>query len=100
MKTNQTRITILAILSYLGPLCFVPLMNRDSEFVHAHAKQGLVLWAFSNMLFVLVFIPAIGLFLVKSLLVVLMVLSIAGVMSVLFNKKINLPIVSYLAKLI
>ncbi len=36
---------MMAALSYMGILCFVPLLtNREDEYVHFHAKQGLVLW--------------------------------------------------------
>lgn len=36
---------VLALISYLGPLCFIPLFGKkDSPFVQFHAKQGLVLF--------------------------------------------------------
>ncbi len=100
MKNNQLRITILSVLSYLGPLCFVPLMNRDSEFVHLHAKQGLVIWALSNILIAIIIIPIIGINIVKLLILVLFLYSILGITSVLLNKSINLIGITYLSKLI
>ena len=35
----------VAALSYLGPLCFVPLfLKRDSAFAQSHATQGIMLF--------------------------------------------------------
>ena len=45
INTDQKmRTMILGGLSYLGVLCFIPLMASDkNEFVLFHARQGLVL---------------------------------------------------------
>ena len=44
-STLGVRTTVMAALSYLSVLCFVPLLvDRDYEFVYFHAKQGLVIW--------------------------------------------------------
>ena len=82
---------IIAILSYLGILCLVPLiLKKDNEFVKFHAKQGLVLavgWFFVGF-------PFIGYF----LWVILAIFSIWGIINVLNGKRADLPIVSELAK--
>ena len=39
------RSRFMAMLSYLGVLCLVPLIrNREDQFVDFHARQGLVIW--------------------------------------------------------
>lgn len=81
----------IAVLSYLGILCLIPLLlKKDSEFVKFHAKQGLVLligWF-------LVWIPFLG----WILGIVLLVLSIMGIMNVLNLKREKLPIIGDLAE--
>ena len=49
-----TRSRFMAIVSYLGILCLVPLiMNRDDEFVYFHAKQGLIIWMWAGIFMLL-----------------------------------------------
>ena len=44
-KKEKGQKNILAIISYIGILCLVPiLMKEKDEFVKFHAKQGLVLF--------------------------------------------------------
>ncbi|MBF0264478.1 MAG: hypothetical protein HQL46_04340 [Gammaproteobacteria bacterium] len=94
---NNKRISILSVLSYLGPLCFVPLMNRDSEFVHFHAKQGLVLWAISNLLIVFMLVPFLGGIIIKLFSLTLIVMSTIGIANVLRAREANLPLIGFLA---
>ena len=91
------RITILSILSYLGPLCFVPLMTRDSDFVHYHAKQGLVLWAISNLLIIFMLVPFLGGIFMKLFSMTLIILAVIGIVNVLRVKEADLPLVGFLA---
>jgi len=38
-------VSALAVASYLGPLCFAPLLTREEdEFVRFHMKQGMALF--------------------------------------------------------
>jgi len=52
---------ILAIVSYLGILCLVPLLlKKDSQYAQYHGKQGLVLligWVIVNVVMI---VPIIG----------------------------------------
>ncbi|HJP54324.1 MAG TPA: hypothetical protein QF556_06460, partial [Rhodospirillales bacterium] len=55
------RSSILGAMSYLGILCFVPLMmNDDDEFIYFHAKQGLVIWIWSVLAVFAFPFPGIG----------------------------------------
>lgn len=80
----------IAILSYLGILCLVPLLlKKDSKFVKFHAKQGLVLiigWLF-------VWFPFVG----QVLWIVLAIFSIWGIINVLNGKFTRLPVIADLA---
>ncbi|MEA3293262.1 MAG: hypothetical protein U9P88_02280, partial [Patescibacteria group bacterium] len=45
IKSNNERNNTLAIISYLGIFCLVPLLLKEkNDFVKFHAKQGLVLF--------------------------------------------------------
>lgn len=49
---------LLAVLAYLGPLVFVPLLEaKASPYARFHTNQGIALWA-AAMLFWLVVVPA------------------------------------------
>lgn len=51
----------LAVLSYLGVLCLVPLfLKRDSNFAQFHAKQGLLLFVVELVGWIIFQIPVIG----------------------------------------
>jgi uncharacterized membrane protein len=80
----------IAILSYLGILCLIPLLlKKESKFAMFHAKQGLVLtigWFF-------VWFPFIG----QLLWFVLAIFTIWGIINVLSGKYTKLPLVADLA---
>jgi uncharacterized membrane protein len=97
--TATCRSSLMAALSYLGILCFVPLiLNKDDEYVHFHAKQGLVLWMWSVLAMFALHIPGIGkwLFGVSSMAVV--AFSIAGLASVAFRRAWRLPLIQPIAE--
>ncbi|MBD3208752.1 MAG: hypothetical protein GF370_04885 [Candidatus Nealsonbacteria bacterium] len=81
----------IAVLSYLGILCLVPLLlKKESSFVQFHAKQGLVLmigWLF-------IWFPFVG----QVLWAILAIFSIWGIINVLEGKKTRLPVVADLAE--
>ncbi len=89
---------IMGVMSYMGVLCFVPLMSSsDDEFIHFHAKQGLVIWAWSVLAVMALFVPGIGhLFFSMSALAVIGI-SIIGVISVLLRKAWKLPLIYTIA---
>lgn len=92
------RSRLMAALSYLGILCFVPLMmNQDDEYVYFHAKQGLVIWMWGVLALFTLHVPGIGkgLFAVSTM--VVLVLSLIGLIAVALNKAWKLPLVHPLA---
>ncbi len=97
-RTKGTRSRLLAVLSYLGILCFVPLLtNRDDEYVYFHARQGLVIWMWGVLAIFALYLPGIGkwLFSVSALGVV--IYSIVGLVSVALNRAWKLPFVHSVA---
>jgi len=75
-----------ALMSYLWILCFLPLIFRKkNKFARFHAKQGLVLFLISF----LIWIPIFGLL----VLFVVMIFSIWGIFNVLGGKQIKLPLI-------
>ena len=60
-STLGARTTVMAALSYLSVLCFVPLLvDRDDEFVYFHAKQGLVIWMWGVLALFALHVPVLG----------------------------------------
>jgi uncharacterized membrane protein len=102
IKTDgRIRTMVLGALSYLGALCFIPLMISDNdEFVLFHARQGLILWGWSVLAGLSLFLPGIGkpFFAISSIIV--LVLSVAGIASVAMRKAWKLPLVYSLSKAI
>ena len=89
---------VMAALSYLGILCFVPLMrNKDDEYVQFHAKQGLVLWMVAVLSMFVLEIPGIGKWFFGFSSMLVLVLSVAGLVSVAFRRAWKLPLVGYIA---
>ena len=89
---------VMAALSYLGILCFVPLMrDKDDEYVQFHAKQGLVLWMITVLSMFVLEIPGIGKWFFGFSSMLVLVLSVAGLASVAFRRAWKLPLVGYIA---
>lgn len=83
----------LALVSYLGFLCFFPMVFGKSEFVKFHAKQGLVLF-FAEIICLLVgWVPIIGWFLILYVVII----SLLGLQSVLDGKMWKMPFIYKLA---
>ncbi len=92
--SNKSR--ILAALSYMGILCFVPLVtNQDDEFVHFHAKQGLVIWMWGVLAIFALHFPGVGKWFFSFSVMAVMGFSVLGILSVILNRAWKLPIVSY-----
>ncbi|MBF0280466.1 MAG: hypothetical protein HQM13_21900 [SAR324 cluster bacterium] len=88
----------LAIISYLGILCLVPIVvNKDDEYVNFHARQGLVLWIWSAIAIFGLYIPVLGKFFFGISAFLIMVFSIIGIVSVIFTKAWKLPLVGDMA---
>lgn len=89
----------MALLSYLGLLCLVPLMARkEDRFVQFHAKQGLVLFIGEMGTMVFTWIPYIGWFFGMFLWIAWAGLSVMGILNVVREKRKKLPVVGGLAE--
>ena len=92
------RSQLLGALSYLGILCFVPLMvSRDDEFVYFHAKQGLVLWMWSVLAMFALHLPGIGKWLFGFSSTAVVIFSLAGLASVALRRTWKLPLIQSVA---
>jgi fumarate reductase subunit D len=84
IEANKT----VAILSYIGILCFVPLfLKKDSKFAKFHAKQGLVLFIIELIGMFIFWIPIIGWFLWLAI----VVLSIMAIIRTLNGEWWKIP---------
>lgn len=98
---RDTRTLVMGVLSYLGPLCFIPLLASDrDEFILFHGKQGVVLWGMEVCGAVALLIPGAGRFLFSMSETAVIVLSVIGILSVLLRKAWRLPVVYRLARAI
>ena len=93
-----TRTRIVAALSYLGILCFVPLViGRGNHFIHFHSRQGLVIWLWGVVTLFLFPLPLGRLLFMFSSFFIL-ILSAIGIVSVLLGQTWRLPLVYELAE--
>ncbi|CAK0740457.1 Magnetosome protein MamF [uncultured Gammaproteobacteria bacterium] len=90
----------LAACSYLGVLCFVPLLfGRDDAFIHFHSRQGLVIWMWGVVALLLFPLPFGRLFFGVSS-TAIMAFSAIGLISVLLGKTWKLPLVNDMAEIL
>ena len=95
------RTQVMAALSYLGILCFVPLlMTKNDAYVYFHAKQGLVLWMWSVLAMFALHLPGIGKWLFGFSSMAVLVLAVVGLASVAFKRSWRLPVISWIAAFI
>ena len=91
-----TNSTILASLSYLGPLVVIPfLMGRENPFVNFHVKQGLVVFVITVILMVM--FNLFRIFWLHQIIEILefgvLILIIIGIIYSLQKKEKELPLV-------
>ncbi len=95
-KSSRSR--IMALLSYLGILVFVPLVaNRNDEYVNFHARQGLIIWALGIFTIFILYIPGIGKLIFSFMAMMVAIYSLLGIISVLLYKAWKLPVVYMLS---
>ncbi|MBF0346480.1 MAG: hypothetical protein HQL81_02325 [Magnetococcales bacterium] len=99
MKRQSPKSQLLAMFSYLGVLCLVPLIfnNHGDEYVRFHARQGLVLWIWGVLAIFSLYIPVLGGFIFSFSVLVIALFSIAGIVSVLFVRAWKLPFIGQIA---
>lgn len=78
---------LLPILSYLGPLCFIPLILGDNDFTRFHAKQGLRLFITGAVFTAIGSLFGVGF----AVAVFQILMSILGIKNVLNGEKKKLP---------
>lgn len=81
--------TILAMLSYLNVLVFIPiLLSKKNDFVKYHAKQGLILLLFTTIAIFSFYIPVLPWILALYILVCILF----GLWNVFTSREKALPI--------
>lgn len=94
------RTKLAAGCSYLGILCFIPLLGeRDDRFIQFHARQGLVIWLWGLVSLLLLPSPFGQSFFAFSATGIL-AFSIFGVISIALGKTWQLPLVFEIAELL
>jgi uncharacterized membrane protein len=89
---------VLALLSYLGILCLIPLLlKKDNKFVLFHGKQGLVIFLGELAGAVISIIPFIGWLIGFLSVVVFGIISLIGIVHVLLGNYWKIPVVADLA---
>ena len=95
---SEMRRRMMAAMSYLGVLCFVPLhFCSDDHFVNFHARQGAVIWIWTAVSLLAFAIPGMRWIFSISIFVIA-ALSAIGIVSALFLKSWEFPIVGKVAK--
>ena len=96
---KKSQKNILAIISYIGVLCLVPiLMKEKDEFVKFHAKQGLTLFIGEVATWIVFSIIPLFWFLANLFGLLWLVLSIIGIVNVLNNRKKEIPLIGKFAE--
>lgn len=91
-RARGARSRLLAFMSYLGILCFVPLFtNKGDEYVAFHAKQGLIIWMLGVIGIFALYLPSFGKFMFSAAVMAVVVYSAIGAASVLLNRAWKLP---------
>lgn len=87
------------VISYIGFFCIVTLiLKKDNKFALYHAKQGLVLFVFEVVCFVLSIIPILAWLMKTAGFIVFIAASLAGMYRAAKGKHIRIPVVSDIAE--
>jgi uncharacterized membrane protein len=95
---DKDRGMIAALLSYIPVLCLIPLLQmRDNEQARFHSRQGLLLFLI-ELLAVLFLIPGLSAMIWKTILIIALGASVAGIIFGIQGKKYKLPIIGDIAE--
>jgi uncharacterized membrane protein len=87
-----------AVISYISFLCIITLvLKKDNKFALYHAKQGLVLFVFEVVCFILSIIPFLGWFLRSFGIALLFLISLWGTLQGLMGNYNRFPFISKIA---
>ncbi|MBU4315234.1 DUF4870 domain-containing protein [Patescibacteria group bacterium] len=94
---------VLAALSYVFLLCFIPLLlAKDSKFAQYHAKQGLVLFIVEAIVMIasniFIFIPVFGWLVIMVAYLLVAILAIIGILKALEGTYWEMPVLGEYAK--
>jgi len=94
---DKDRGLIAAILSYVPLLCLIPLLQmRDNEQARFHSRQGLILFLI-EILAALFLIPGLSSLIWKTVIIVALGASVAGIVFGIQGKMYKLPIIGDIA---
>ncbi|MEI7606084.1 MAG: hypothetical protein WCJ64_01745 [Rhodospirillaceae bacterium] len=97
-KISELRRRVMAAMSYLGILCFIPLhFCPDDGFVNFHARQGAVIWIWTAISLVAFAVPGMR-WLFSISIVLIVAVSFIGILSALLLKSWRFPVIGNLAK--
>ena len=97
-QLGKKRSRVMAALSYLGILCFIPLLfSRGDAFVAFHARQGLVIWGWGVLALLALAIPGFGWF-YKISSSLIPILSFIGILSALLLQSWKFPLIGDVAE--
>ena len=85
---------LFGVLSYLPILVLIPLLiKKDDDFVHFHAKQGLIMLIVWIAVAIISMVPIVGWILGPLLYVVIAIIALIAIVKVLMGEKWEIPIV-------
>ncbi len=85
---------VFGILAYLGILVLIPLLvKKDDDFIHFHAKQGLVLLIVWIAVWIVTLVPFIGWVIGPLFSIVVAIVSLIAIIKVLMGQKWEIPVV-------
>lgn len=99
---NSENNTVMAVLSYIGPLVIVSyILGRENPFVKFHVKQGLVLFGIEIVIwFLFSMMLWQSIMLLQMINLAMLVLVVIGIVNAVQGKEKPLPIVGQFAKMI
>jgi len=87
-----------AVISYISFLCIISLvLKKDNKFSLYHAKQGLVLFVFEVVCFIVSIIPILGWLIGILGSVIFALFSLWGILQVLMGNFNRFPVISDIA---
>ncbi|MFA6428217.1 MAG: DUF4870 domain-containing protein [Candidatus Buchananbacteria bacterium] len=88
-----------AVLAYLGPLFLVAMLTKkENSFAMWHAKQGLVLFIFEVVIWVVNIVPFLGQFIWLIGSIFTIVVLVMGILKVLAGEGYEIPWIGQYAK--
>ena len=95
---DKDRAMIASVLSYIPVLCLIPLLQmRDNEQARFHSRQGLILFLI-ELLAVLFLIPGLSGMIWKTVIILALGTSVAGIIFGIQGKKYKLPLIGDIAE--